>query len=85
MRDRFLDQRRNAGPHALQRLLHMQLIGRRQDDAVGFVVGEQLVERAIDWYAGLARYVGCLGRRIDNGRQFAPRALLNFLDMAESD
>ena len=83
--DRLLDQCRNAGPYALQRLLHVQLIGCREYDAVGFVLGEQFVERAIDGYVGLARYIGRLGSRIDDGRQFARAAFLDFLDMAKSD
>src|SRR5947199_5961798 len=85
MRQRFLDQGRDASVDALERIIHVELIGGGKNNAVGTILGEHVTECLIERHASFPRHGGGSRSGINNGGQGAGFARLNQLDMATPD
>ena len=82
MGKRFLDQGRDASVDALERIVHVELIGGGKNNAVGTILGEHVTECLVQRHVGLSRHDSCSGSGVNNGGQRAGFARLNQLDMA---
>lgn len=60
--ERLLDERRNARRNDLQSVFDVQLVGRRNDDAVGPTVGADVGEGLIPSNAAIVREFAAGGR-----------------------
>ena len=84
VRQRLLDEGRNAGSDTGKPLLDMQSIGRRKNDAVGTLL-EQVRQRGDERHAKLCGDVRGARRRIDDRHQLAVAAFQNALDVRAPD
>jgi hypothetical protein len=83
--DRLLHEHRHPGRDALQAAVDVQLVGRREDDAVGLVFCEQLGQRPVRRDPELVGHL--LGRRggIDDRRELRRTARVDLLDVPPAD
>ena len=73
--DGLFQQDGNLGRDALQRLRHMQRVGRGQDQPVGAAFVQQLINRSVQRHTGLGRQVYGGWRRINDGGQRTGRTV----------
>ncbi|KVF28026.1 hypothetical protein WJ07_04655 [Burkholderia vietnamiensis] len=85
MGDGLFHQGRDAGRDAFERLVDVQLVGRRENHAVRTAVAEQLIEGSVEPDASPLGNLLCSGTGIDDGRQAAAFAGLDQFDMAAAD
>lgn len=83
--DRLLDDHRDAGGDAGQAALGVQPVRRRQDDAVGLLAREQLVERRVQADAVPCGQHLAVGAGLDDGVDPGVRAAVDLLEMPLAD
>jgi len=81
----LLDKHGNSRRDAFETLRDVQLVGRRQHDAVGLRRGEERRERAEERDARSVRKIDRARLWIDDRREHRPLAVRDFLDVAAAD